>query len=138
MNNYLKAFLHRGLMFAGFGPIIMGIIYLCISLCTESFSAGGYEIFTAIISTYILAFVQAGASVFNQIEHWPQLKSTAVHFITLYIVYTLCYVINTWIAFDITVLVIYTLIFALVYAVTWVTVYICVRKTGKKLNRTLE
>ena len=31
MNKYVREFLHRGLMFGGFGPIVFGIIILCIS-----------------------------------------------------------------------------------------------------------
>ena len=31
MNIYTKEFFHRGLMFGGFGPIIVGIIFYCVS-----------------------------------------------------------------------------------------------------------
>jgi hypothetical protein len=31
MNRYVKSFLHRGLIFGGFGPIICGIIFFIIS-----------------------------------------------------------------------------------------------------------
>ena len=74
MNKYLKAFLHRGLIFGGFGPIVMAIIYLILSFSIDGFLVGGVELFTAAISTYVLAFVHAGASVFNQIESWPIAK----------------------------------------------------------------
>ena len=81
MNKYLKAFLHRGLIFGGFGPIVVGIIYLILSMTLDSFSVSGKEMFFAIISTYLLAFVHAGASVFNQIEEWPVTKSMFFHFL---------------------------------------------------------
>jgi hypothetical protein len=67
---YFKAFLHRGLIFGGFGPIIVGIVFFVLSLTLEDFSLSGQEVFFAIISTYLLAFLQAGASIFNQIESW--------------------------------------------------------------------
>ena len=30
MNKYVKEFFKRGLIFSGFGPIVAGIVYLCI------------------------------------------------------------------------------------------------------------
>ena len=93
--------------------------------------------FTAIISTYLLAFVHAGASVFNQIESWPIAKSLLFHFGSLYLAYTICYLINSWIAFDVKVLIIYTLVFLIVYFAIWLTVFISVKLVSKKINEKL-
>ena len=87
MNKYLKEFLHRGLVFSGFGPIALGIIYFILSKTIDNFTLSGVEVFAGIVSTYLLAFVQAGVTVFNQIEHWPVPKSVLCHFASLFIVY---------------------------------------------------
>lgn len=134
MNTYLKSFLHRGMMFGGFGPIVAGIVYLILSNTIENFTLSGNQVFLAIISTYILAFLQAGASVFNQIEHWPIAKSLLCHFATLYFAYTVCYLVNTWIPFEPMVIVIFTLIFAVTYFIIWGVVYLSVKTASKKLN----
>lgn len=138
MNRYLKEFLHRGLIFGGFGPIILGIIFFILSKTLDDFSVSGGQILLGIISTYVLAFVQAGVSVFNQIEHWSLPKSLFCHFGMLYAVYVICYILNSWIPFDWTVIGIFTAIFVVVYFVIWFTVYFIVKSTGKKLNATLE
>lgn len=138
MNRYLKEFFHRGLLFSGFGPIILGIIFFVLSKTIDSFYVSGTEILLGIVSTYILAFVQAGASVFNQIEHWSLPKSLFYHFGLLYVTYVLCYVINSWIPFEWTVIAIFTAIFVAAYFIIWFTVYYIVKATGKKLNATLE
>ena len=138
MNVYLKRFLQRGIAFGGFGPIILGIVFFILSLTINDFSLGGREVCLAIVSTYILAFVQAGASVFNQIEEWPIAKCTAVHFLTLYIVYVGCYLANSWIPFDINVLLIFTAAFFAVYLVIWLTVVISLKATSKKLNKKIH
>ncbi len=138
MNIYLKRFLRRGIAFGGFGPIIVGIVFYILSLTVEGFSLGGDEVFLAILSTYILAFVQAGASVFNQIEEWPQAKCTFVHFLTLYLVYVLCYLVNRWIPFDINVVMIFTAIFAAGYFVVWIAVFISIKAVSKKLNAKIK
>ena len=69
MNKYVKNFLQRGIAFGGFGPVILGIIYAILEKTVTDFTITGYEICLGIISTYILAFVQAGVTVFNQIEY---------------------------------------------------------------------
>lgn len=138
MNKYVKEFLKRGLMFSGFGPIIAGIVFAILSQTVQNFALSGTQVFWAIISTYILAFVQAGASVFNQIESWPTMKSLLFHFLTIYATYVGCYILNSWIPFDINVILIFTLIFAVCYFVIWFIVYFCVKGAEKKLNRSLK
>lgn len=133
----VRDFFFRGLLFGGFGPIIAGIIYLVIHFTLKDLTMTGLQVFIAIVSTYLLAFVHAGASVFNQIESWPLAKSTLCHFGLLYIAYVLCYVINSWIPFEPLVLGIFTAIFAVGYAVIWLAVYVSIRVTVKRLNRSL-
>ena len=134
----VRDFFLRGLLFGGFGPVIMGVVYLVLHFSLENLTISGVEVFTAIFSTYLLAFVHAGASVFNQIESWPLAKSTLCHFGLLYIAYVLCYVINSWIPFEPFVLGIFTAIFAVGYAAVWLIVYISIRVTVKRLNRSLQ
>ena len=138
MKNTVNKFLHRGLIFGGFGPIIMGIIYLCLSISIENFSLSGNETFLAIISTYLLSFIHAGSSVFNQIENWPIMKSLLCHFLTLYFTYILCYLINSWIAFSLTAILIFTAIFIAIYFIIWTIVVISVKNTERKMNQKLN
>ncbi len=137
MNTYVKTFLHRGLIFGGFGPIIAAIVFFCLSRTLPNFSLTGGQVLTATVSTYLLSFIHAGASVFNQIEHWPLAKSLGCHFGALYVAYSLCYVVNTWIPFEPLALAIFTGIFAAIYAVVWITVVVCIRITRNRLNAKL-
>jgi len=137
MNKYLKAFLQRGIAFGGFGPIVMALVLFIIEFSNVNISLSGAEVLLAVVSTYILAFVQAGASVFNQIEHWSIPKSLFFHFLSIYIAYTGCYLFNSWIPFDINVILIFTAIFIVVYFIVWLTVYLSVKHFSKKLNSKL-
>ena len=137
MNRYVKEFFHRGLMFGGFGPIIHGIIFYILSKTVSGFSLSGGQVLVGIVSIYLLAFVQAGASVFNQIEEWSLPKSLLCHFSTLFVAYSLCYVLNSWIPFEPMVLIIFALIFVVTYFIIWFTVYVIVKATTKKLNARL-
>ena len=137
MNKYLKEFLHRGLMFGGFGPIIMAIIILCVSK-TEGLSFSGNEIFFAVISTYLLAFIQAGVSVFNQIDEWSILKSTFIHLSSLYLAYLSCYLLNSWIPFEWGVVLVFTMSFVVLYFIVCLIVFITVKKTTQHLNNKIN
>lgn len=138
MNRYLKDFLHRGLIFGGFGPIVVAIVFMCISLADRGFSLTANQILLATMSSYLLAFIQAGVTVFNQIEHWSTVKSLLCHFVTLYATYSVCYVVNSWIPFEPMVLVIFSVIFAVLFFVIWTIVYLSVRATSKRFNSQLK
>ena len=137
MNKYLKEFLHRGLMFGGFGPIVLAIVYCFLEHSIPNLSVTGTNAALAIISVYLIAFVQAGATVFNQIEHWPVMKGLLFHFLSLYAVYVLCYLINSWIPFKAEIIVIFTAIFVAVYAAIWIIVYLSTKGVSKKFNSNL-
>ena len=136
MKKYLTEFLKRGLMFGGFGPIILGIVYYIISITTD-LVLSGHEVFIAIISIYLLAFIQAGATVFNIVESWSIQKSLLCHLGVLYLAYLGCYLVNSWIPFNWIVVLIFTIVFVLIFFIIWFTVYIIVKHTTKELNEKL-
>lgn len=137
MNKYVKEFIHRGLVFGGFGPMVMGIVYAIISACGVNVVLNANEVLLAIVSSYLLAFVQAGVSVFNQIEHWPLMKSLFWHFILLFVSYSGCYLVNSWIPLNLNVIAIFAGIFVVCYAVIWVAVYLSVKAVSRRLNAKL-
>ncbi len=138
MNKYLKEFLHCGLLFAGFGPIVLAIIYFILSCTVEDFLLEGKQVFVAVISIYLLAFVHAGSNVFNKIEHWSIMKGLLCQLAVLYFAYVICYLINSWIPFKLGVVAMFTIIFVAVYFTIWGIVYLCVSGNVKKLNEKLE
>lgn len=134
MNKYVKEFLHRGLMFSGLGCIIAAII-----ISSEpNLMHDGKSVLTAIVSTYFLAFIHAGTSVFHSVESWSAVKSAFFQLLTLYVSYLACYLVNSWLNFDMAVVGIFTLVFVVVYAAVWLTVYFSVKATSKKLNKNLK
>jgi hypothetical protein len=133
-----KDFFRRGLLFAGFGPIIAGMVYLILHFTLEDFTLNGVEIFTAILSTYLLAFVHAGASVFHQIESWSPGKACLCQMSLLYASYVLCYVLNDWLPFEPMAIAVFTAVFVVGYGVICLAVYLCVNAAAKRLNRSLR
>lgn len=125
-------------MFGGFGPIVLGIVCFIISLTIEDFYIGGKDVLIGIISTYVIAFVQAGATVFPQIEEWSVGRSMLVHMLSVYVVYAAAYIINSWIPFEPTVLLIFTAIFAALFLVIWLSVLLSVKAASKKFNARIK
>ena len=138
MNPYVRSYLHRGLIFGGFGPIVLGIVYLIISLTGTPLNLSGFDLLLGIISTYVIAFVHAGSSVFNEVEKWGKAKSMLCQLSSLYVVYTGGYLINHCLPLDYRVILIFTGSFILGYLIIWFTVYLVTRKMTNKLNEKLK
>ena len=56
------------------------------------------------------------------------------HFSVLYFAYVACYLINSWIPFNINVLLIFTAVFIAIYLTIWITVLISLKLISKRLN----
>ena len=134
MNKYVKEFFHRGLMFSGLGSIIAAIIMFFEPWAMKD----GKTVLIAIVSTYLLAFVHAGTTVFHTIESWSAMKSAFYQLLTLYISYLSCYLVNSWLSFNMAIVGIFTAIFVLGYVVVWLIVYISVKSASKKMNMKLK
>ena len=138
MNRYLKNFLHRGLIFAGFGPVVAGIVFLILQLSGVNVTLSGANIFSTVISTYIIAFLHAGSSLFHEIESFSPAKAMICQLSLIYTAYTGAYLINSWIPFNFTVLIIYTALFIVAYFAICLTVYLLTKLKSRELNREIE
>ena len=138
MNKYVKAFLHRGLIFAGFGPITLAIVYLILQLCNVEVALNGFQVCLGIVTTFLIAFVHAGSSVFPQIEKWGTFKSAFFQGISLYLVYTIGYLLNSWIPLNPIVIIIYTSIFIGAFTILWVIIYLVAKKSTNQMNKKLN
>ena len=138
MNRYLRKFLHRGLIFGGFGPLILGIVYVILQTTVPDFSLSGGEVCLAVFSLYFLAFLQAGISVFPQVEHWSPVKALLLHFLLLYGAYVGSYLVNTWIPFRWEVILLFTAIFTVGYGTVFLAVTLSLRAVRKRLNEKLK
>ncbi len=130
--NIVKEFCKRGLMFGGLGPIVLGIVCLFI----DEFN--GNDVFLSIVSTYTIAFIHAGTSVFKDIDNWSIVKASGVQLLTIYVTYTVLYLVNSWIPFKWSVLVIYTGLFVVAYIIIWLIVYSVVKTSTDNMNKRLK
>ena len=137
MNKYVKVFLKRGLMFSGLGPVVAGIVYVCIENSGVELALTGGEVLMAIISTYIMAFVHAGSGVFHQIEKWSRAKAMLCQMSSIYAVYMAGYLINSWIPLDWRVILGFTLAFVVGYFLICLIAFLIMDRVSKRLNEKL-
>ena len=138
MNKYVRTYLHRGLIFAGLGPIVTSIVYIILEASGTEIVLSGLDVFKAIVTTYVIAFVHAGSSVFPQIDKWPLFKQIFLQGISIYLVYIIGYLINSWIPLNLTFILIFTGCFFGAFGITWLIIYICTGSVTKKMNKKLE
>lgn len=138
MNKYIKEFFHRGLMFSGFGPLITGIIYITLSCTIKDFSLTGPEVFKAILTTYLIAFIQAGISVITIYDKISKVHQSIIQGITIYIIYLCGYLINSWLPLKPTPIIIFSSCFIGGFILIWIIIYVFTKRLTNNLNKGLE
>lgn len=138
MKRIILDFLHRGLITCGFGPIVVAVIFLTLqkNIGLETITINEYAI--SIFSSAILAFIAGGMNVIYQIERLPLMTAILIHGIVLYVTYLVVYLINNWIVWGVTPILIFTVIFVTGYLFIWLIIYIVNKSRTRKLNEMLK
>lgn len=136
MKKMMKEFIFRGLIAAGFGPIVYGIVIFIIETCSVNAMQDGSMILKAILSTYMMAFICAGASVIWQNERLGLGYSALIHGTVIYISYLITYLLNGWLDHD--KIGQFSIIFISGYIIIWLIIFITEKLKAKKLNQQLN
>ena len=136
MKKMMKEFIFRGLIAAGFGPIVYGIVIFIIETCSVNAMQDGSMILKAILSTYMMAFICAGASVIWQNERLGLGYSALIHGTVIYISYLITYLLNGWLDHD--KIGQFSFIFISGYIIIWLIIFITEKLKAKKLNQQLN
>ena len=136
MKKMMKEFIFRGLIAAGFGPFVYGIVIFIIETCGVNAMQDGSMILKAILSTYMMAFICAGASVIWQNERLGLGYSALIHGTVIYISYLITYLLNGWLDHD--KIGQFSIIFISGYIIIWLIIFITEKLKAKKLNQQLN
>ena len=96
------------------------------------------EMSKGIVSLYILAFIAGGMNVIYQIERLPLMVAILIHGGVLYISYLCTYLLNGWLEWGITPILIFSGIFILGYLVVWIIIYSVNKKNTDRLNEIMN
>ena len=135
---FWKDFLHRGLLAAAGGPVILAIIYGVLGATGTVSSLSPSEVCTGILSITLTAFIAAGITAVYQMEQLPLPSAIAIHAVVLYLDYLIMYLLNRWIPRDLTALGIFTAIFFGGFALVWLIIYQFVKRDTERVNRKMR
>ena len=138
MKKFVLDFLRRGLVACGFGPIVLAFLYLILQRSADVVSLRVNEVCVGIFSLSALAFIAGGMNAVYQIEQLPLMVAISLHGGVLYISYLITYLVNGWLEWGITPILVFTGIFVLGYLMIWAVIYSIIRKRTAKLNDILR
>ena len=138
MKTFWKEFLFRGLICASGGPIVLAIIYGILGATGTVTTVSAQEICVGFLTITLLAFIAAGMTAVYQLEQLPLPMMILLHGGALYLAYILTYLLNGWLLFDLTSILVFTAIFLVCYAIIWLIIYCVERSKAEKLNNILK
>ena len=138
MKKYVLEFVRRGLTACGFGPIVLAIIYLILQHQNVIETLNVNQVCLGIFSLSVLAFVAGGMNVIYQIEKLPLMVAILIHGGVLYISYLGTYLLNDWLEWGVTPILVFSGIFVFGYLVIWAIIYSIIRRNTAKLNKILQ
>ena len=138
MKKYVWDFFRRGLIAGGFGPIVLAIFYLILQHQAAVETLTVNQVCLGIFSLSALAFLAGGMNVVYQIEQLPLMTAILIHGSVLYISYLGVYLLNDWLEWGVTPILIFSGIFLLGYLVVWVIIFSTTKKNTDLLNEMLK
>ena len=138
MKKYVQEFVHRGLLAAAGGPVILAIIYGILGVTGAVTSLTPSEVCLGILSITLMAFIAAGITMIYQVEQLPLISAILIHAGVLYLDYLIMYLLNSWMPRDLATFGIFTGIFAVGFALVWLFIYLSIRAKTKRINQKLS
>ncbi|MBQ2662314.1 MAG: DUF3021 domain-containing protein [Clostridia bacterium] len=138
MRKFVSEFFRRGLIACGFGPIVLAILYLILQhqAVVETLSVN--RVCVGIFSVSALAFIAGGMNVVYQIERLPLSMAILIHGAVLYTTYLGTYMLNDWLEWGVTPVLVFSAIFVVGYLAIWTIIYFITKKRTARLNEILK
>ena len=138
MKENVLEFLRRGLVASSFGPIVLAVFYLILQRNGAVQTLTVNQVCRGIFSLSALAFVAGGMNVIYQIEQLPLMEAILIHGAVLYFSYLVTYLLNGWLEWGVTPILVFSAIFVLGYLAIWAVIYSIIKKRTKRLNEILK
>ena len=138
MKKTVLEFSRRGLVACGFGPMVLPILYLILHHKAGVDTLTVREVCLGIFSLSALAFIAGGMNVIYQIEQLPLMVAILIHGSVLYISYLGTYLLNSWLEWGTTPILVFSGIFVLSYLAIWAVIYSIIKHRTTRLNEKLK
>ena len=138
MKKIVLEFVLRGFVACGFGPIVLVIFYLVLQNQAAVETLTVNQVCLGIFSLSALAFIVGGMNVIYQMERLPLMVAILIHGVVLYISYLGTYLLNGWLKWGVTPILVFSGIFIVGYLAIWVIIYSIIKRNTKRLNEILK
>ncbi len=138
MKKNVLEFFRRGLVACSFGPLVLAIIYLILQHQYDIQTLTVNEVCLGIVSLSALAFIAGGMNVIYHIERLSLMVAILIHGSVLYISYLATYLINGWLEWGTTPILVFSAIFVLGYLVVWAIIYSVIKRDTERVNEILK
>lgn len=138
MKKNVLEFVRRGMVACGLGPVVLAVLYLVLQHQGLIQNLTVNQVCTGILSLSALAFIVGGMNVIYQIERLPLMVAILIHGSVLYVSYLATYLINNWLEWGTTPILVFSGIFVLGYLVIWAIIYSILKRNTERLNEKLK
>ena len=138
MKRIVSEFFHRGVTACGLGPLVLAILYLVLQRQTDVAALSVNQVSIGIFSLTALAFIAGGMNVVYQIEQLPLMVAILIHGSVLYVSYLTTYLINDWLDWGMTPILVFSSIFVFGYFAIWAIIYAIIKRNTAKINKILQ
>ena len=138
MKKYVLDFVRRGLIASCIGPLVLVALYLLMQARADIHTMSVNEVCTGIVTLTALAFIAGGMNAIYQLERLPLMLAILIHGMVLYLCYLATYLLNGWLEWGATPVMVFTGIFVVGYLVIWAIIYSVVKKKTEKINQLLR
>ena len=138
MKKNILEFVRRGMTACGIGPIVLAILYLILQHQGRLQTLTVNQVCLGIFSISILAFIAGGMNVIYQMERLPLMAAITIHGGVLYISYLITYLVNDWLQWGVTEILVFSGIFLLGYIIIWLIIYSIIKRNTEKVNKILQ
>ena len=138
MKKNILEFVRRGMTACGIGPIVLAILYLILQHQGRLQTLIVNQVCLGIFSISILAFIAGGMNVIYQMERLPLMAAITIHGGVLYISYLITYLVNDWLQWGVTEILVFSWIFLLGYIIIWLIIYSIIKRNTEKVNKILQ
>lgn len=138
MKKFVLDFLRRGFIACGLGPIVLAVLYLILqqSAAVEMLTVN--QVCIGIFSLTALAFIAGGMNAVYQIERLPLMVAVLIHGVVLYVSYLGTYLLNDWLDWGVTPILVFSGLFVVGYLAIWAIIYSIIKRNTEKLNEILK
>ena len=138
MKKHILEFMRRGCTACGFGPLVLAVLYLSLQGQGVLQTLTINQVCTGIFSVTALAFIAGGMNAIYQIERLPLMVAILIHGAVLYVTYLVTYLLNGWLNWGATPILVFSGIFVLGYLTIWAIIYSTTKKKTEYINVVLK